>query len=85
MITYQYRDEDGNVFEMQQSMKDDALTVSPHTNLPCKRIITGGKAVLMDRTMNGVADMMARRRAKALGENPLHTSLDTYTNQFSKG
>lgn len=46
MPTYQYKREDGTVFEVFQSMSDDALTHCPQTGLPAKRMITGGSGVV---------------------------------------
>ncbi|NER50936.1 MAG: zinc ribbon domain-containing protein [Symploca sp. SIO1A3] len=48
MATYVYEtipqtpDEKPERFEIQQSMKDDALTEHPETGQPVKRVITGG-------------------------------------------
>lgn len=77
MITYIYKDTEGNVFEIQQSMKDDSLSVSPHTGLACKRVITGGK-VLLDSSMPGEQNRVAERRNKARAGNPMHTTLNYY-------
>lgn len=65
-------------------MKDEPLTISPNTGLPCKRVITGGKPPHLDRNMLGVKNEMDHRRAKALRDNPIHTSLETYQTQFTK-
>jgi predicted nucleic acid-binding Zn ribbon protein len=77
MITYLYKDTEGNFFEEKQSMKDEALSVSPHTGLPCKRVITGGK-VFLDGTMPGEKIRTENRRNKARTINPMHTTLDYY-------
>lgn len=48
MATYVYEtipqspDEKPERFEIQQSMKDDALTVHPENGKPVKRVISGG-------------------------------------------
>jgi predicted nucleic acid-binding Zn ribbon protein len=48
MATYVYetipqkKGEKARRFELQQSMKDDALTKDPETGVPIKRVITGG-------------------------------------------
>lgn len=48
MATYVYEtipqtaDEQPRRFEIQQSMKDDALTKHPETGEPVRRVITGG-------------------------------------------
>lgn len=46
MPTYQYKREDGTIFEVFQSMNDDALTNCPETGQPAKRMITGGSGVV---------------------------------------
>jgi putative FmdB family regulatory protein len=46
MPTYQYKREDGTIFEVFQSMSDDALTHCPETGQPAKRMITGGSGVV---------------------------------------
>lgn len=45
MPFYDYRREDGSVFEFRQSIHDDALTVCPTTGQPCVRIITSPAGV----------------------------------------
>ena len=77
MITYTYKDTDGNVFEMRQDMGDEPISVSPHTGLPCKLVITGGM-VLLDSSMPGEQIRVAQRREKARASNPLHTTLNYY-------
>ena len=46
MPTYEYKREDGTVFEITQSINDDPLTVCPETGQPVKRIISGGGGVV---------------------------------------
>jgi putative FmdB family regulatory protein len=46
MPTYVYKREDGTTFEIQQSIKDDALEKCPETGQPVKRVITGGGGVV---------------------------------------
>jgi predicted nucleic acid-binding Zn ribbon protein len=76
-MTYTYKDTDGNVFELNQSMKEEPITVSPHTGLPCKRLITGGQ-IFLDSTMLGEQNRIAERRRKARSGNPLHSTLNYY-------
>ncbi len=53
MATYVYEtipqsaDEKPERFEIQQSMKDDALTAHPETGKPVKRVISGGYGFTM--------------------------------------
>ncbi|MBC2604540.1 FmdB family zinc ribbon protein [Pelagicoccus albus] len=53
MATYVYEtipqtpDEKPERFEIQQSMKDDALTAHPESGKPVRRVITGGYGFTM--------------------------------------
>lgn len=46
MPTYEYKREDGSVFEITQSINDAPLTTCPTTGQPVKRIISGGGGVV---------------------------------------
>ncbi len=46
MPTYEYKREDGTVFEVLQSMSDEPLKVCPTTGQPVKRMISGGTGLL---------------------------------------
>ncbi len=46
MPTYEYKREDGTVFEYTQSINEDALDTCPTTGLAVKRIISGGGGVV---------------------------------------
>lgn len=46
MPTYEYKREDGSVFEVTQSINDDPLETCPTTGQPVKRIISGGGGVV---------------------------------------
>jgi putative FmdB family regulatory protein len=46
MPTYEYKREDGSVFEYTQSINEDALKTCPTTGLAVKRIISGGGGVV---------------------------------------
>lgn len=50
MPTYEYRREDGSVFEITQSINDDPLETCPTTDQPVKRIISGGGGVVYKGT-----------------------------------
>lgn len=50
MPTYEYKREDGSVFEITQSINDDALKTCPTTGQPVKRIISGGGGVVYKGT-----------------------------------
>lgn len=46
MPTYEYKREDGSVFEIQQSINDDPLKTCPETGQKVTRIISGGGGVV---------------------------------------
>ena len=50
MPTYEYKREDGSVFEIIQNINDDSLTTCPDTGQPVKRIISGGGGVVYKGT-----------------------------------
>jgi len=50
MPTYQYKREDGSIFEVFQSINDPALTHCPETGQTVQRMITGGGGVVYKGT-----------------------------------
>ncbi|MEO1023033.1 MAG: FmdB family zinc ribbon protein [Bacteroidota bacterium] len=46
MPTYEYKREDGTVFEFTQKMSDAPLTTCPTTGQAVKRVISGGSGVV---------------------------------------
>lgn len=50
MPTYEYKREDGTVFEVFQNMNDSALTQCPDTGQPVRRLISGGGGVVYKGT-----------------------------------
>ncbi|HLR32498.1 MAG TPA: FmdB family zinc ribbon protein [Fodinibius sp.] len=46
MPTYEYKREDGSIFEIKQSINDDVLETCPETGQKVKRIISGGGGVV---------------------------------------
>lgn len=50
MPTYQYKREDGSIFEVFQGMNDAALTHCPETGQKVQRVITGGGGVVYKGT-----------------------------------
>lgn len=47
MPTYEYKREDGSVFEKMQGINDKPLTECPETGQKVKRIISGGGGVVL--------------------------------------
>lgn len=56
MPTYEYKREDGTVFDYTQSINDDALKTCPTTGQPVKRMISGGGGVVYKGTGFYVTD-----------------------------
>jgi putative FmdB family regulatory protein len=50
MPTYEYKREDGSVFEITQSINDNPLTTCPETGQSVSRIISGGGGVVYKGT-----------------------------------
>lgn len=50
MPTYEYKREDGSVFEILQGINDKALETCPDTGQKVKRIISGGGGVIYKGT-----------------------------------
>jgi len=46
MPTYEYKREDGSVFELRQSIKDNPIETCPETGQRVKRMISGGGGVV---------------------------------------
>jgi len=46
MPTYEYKRQDGTVFELVQGINEKPLETCPETGQPVKRIITGGGGVV---------------------------------------
>lgn len=46
MPTYEYKREDGSIFEINQRMSENALTICPTTGQKVKRVISGGGGVV---------------------------------------
>ena len=65
MPTYEYKREDGSVFEITQSIKDEALKTCPDTGQPVKRIISGGGGVVYKGTGWYVTDYKNNRSERS--------------------
>lgn len=50
MPTYEYKREDGSVFEITQSINDEPLKTCPETGQSVTRVITGGGGVVYKGT-----------------------------------
>jgi putative FmdB family regulatory protein len=46
MPVYEYKREDGSIFEINQKMSESPLTVCPTTGQSVKRLISGGSGVI---------------------------------------
>ena len=56
MPTYEYKREDGTIFEKLQGINDAPLTVCPETGQSVRRIISGGAGVVYKGTGFYVTD-----------------------------
>ncbi|MEX0646379.1 MAG: FmdB family zinc ribbon protein [Balneolaceae bacterium] len=50
MPTYEYKREDGTIFEIMHGMSDKPLTTCPTTGQSVKRIISGGNGIVYKGT-----------------------------------
>ncbi|MFO7847134.1 MAG: FmdB family zinc ribbon protein [Balneolaceae bacterium] len=65
MPTYEYKREDGTVFEVFQSMSEDPLTECPTTGQPVKRLISGGSGLVFKGSGFYVTDYKNGNGAKS--------------------
>lgn len=78
MPTYEYRREDGSIFEFDQSIKDDALTVCPTTGQKVTRIISGGTGLIFKGTGFYLTDYARKNSsAPATAESKSNADSDT--------
>jgi len=69
MPTYQYKREDGTMFEIVQKISDNALSTCPETGQKVKRVITGGGGVVYKGSGWYVTDYKNRSASSANGTN----------------
>lgn len=69
MPTYEYKREDGSVFEVLQGMNDDPLTECPETGQPVTRIISGGGGVVYKGTGWYVTDYKNNGNSKSSADS----------------
>lgn len=85
MITYKYKTESGNYFEVKQSINDDPLTECPKTGESCKRVFNAHDA---DVLFMGKGWDKSRRQEeeneKARRTDPLYTTDPTYKKKLDK-
>jgi hypothetical protein len=77
-MIYIYEREDGSRFEINQSMKDDALSLCPETGQKVRRVITGGRGVQMLGWFPGKEADAQDRHTRGLAKDPLYTTLSDY-------
>ncbi|PWN07772.1 FmdB family zinc ribbon protein [Rhodohalobacter mucosus] len=77
MPTYEYKREDGTVFEFIQGMNDKPLTTCPDTGQPVKRIISGGGGVVYKGTGWYVTDYKNGSRPAGKDDSKPDTSGST--------
>ena len=69
MPTYQYKREDGSIFEIVQKISEDALRTCPETRQKVKRVITGGGGVVYKGTGWYVTDYKNKSNGEANGSS----------------
>jgi len=82
MPTYEYKREDGSLFEFFQGMSDKPLETCPDTGQKVKRMISGGSGVVYKGTGFYITDYKngngngkpAASEAKSEGKEPAGTS-----------
>ena len=79
MPTYQYKREDGTVFEVLQKINEEPLTTCPETGQEVSRIITGGAGVIYKGSGWYVTDYK-RKEENGSSSNTETTSGSTSTN-----
>lgn len=65
MPTYTYKREDGSLFDIQQSMADDALTVCPTTGQPVERAMQAFGSGLMPKRFHKEGHAMGKTVSKS--------------------
>lgn len=80
MPTYEYKREDGTVFEIVQGINEDALTECPETGQPCKRKISGGAEPII----RGWSPDKERRKKEFKEKNPYGTTLPEYKKKIDE-
>lgn len=80
MPTYEYKREDGTVFECIQSIKDDPLTECPETGQKVKRLISGGSGTIIQ----GWSPDKERKKKEWIEKNPGGTTLPEYQKQIDE-
>src|SRR5690554_5719137 len=84
MPIYEYKREDGTVFDYWQTMSDDKLVTCPTTGQPITRLISGGNGALLqpESTIKHRGRFINSKLAKELEKNPFYTSLEGKRNQI---
>ncbi len=87
MPTYEYKREDGTLFEVVQKMNDDHLSTCPTTGQNVKRVISGGSGVVYKGEGWYVTDYKNGGRKKeesTTNTNETTTSVNTQSKSDSK-
>lgn len=69
MPTYVYRREDGSTFEIEQSIKDDALTTCPTTGQKVTRVIAGGTGLIFKGSGFYLTDYARKQSSPPSGDS----------------
>lgn len=83
MPTYQYKREDGTLFEVIQKMSEQALKICPHTGQKVQRVITGGGGVVYKGDGWYVTDYKNKNGSSNGQSNPSNGSATNGTSDSS--
>lgn len=81
MPTYEYKREDGTVFEITQSIKDDPLTECPETGQKVRRLISKNNTGTIIR---GWSPDKEKRKKEYREKNPYGTTLPEYQKKIDE-
>ena len=80
MPVYEYKREDGTVFEHFQLMDEEPLKVCPETGQSVKRLISGGAQI----NIKGWSPDKQRRKEEWREKNPYGTTLPEYQKRIDE-
>jgi len=64
MPFYEYRRKDGTIFEIEQKITDDKLTVCPETGQKCRKVISKTGAPIFNKGCGGFYSCDYKKKGK---------------------
>lgn len=83
MPTYEYKREDGTVFEIEQRITDKPLTACPTTGQKVKRLISGGAGLVFKGSGFYLTDYARKSSSPAAGGSSENSSAASETKSSS--